>query len=417
MLAGHPSLLKEVKGMPRHYSPRDFLRLAPNALLERYFHERDLLTGIDFRSLKETEVQPVFDAWWALPPEKVAEANSDFALVTALADEQGIQAILDEAEYQKLDLTEDLEAQQGLCDKALWTFLEHRDVAEAAHRFCEVERLPYSYWVRRRDGLLGIKPRQDEEALAKLGEALGSYFRLKEGRGHECIVEVYRRGSRLHYFAFPEDYSQTSLEYTDTKKLERRAHRPVFQVVFVCDPELGSLDTFFRGQKRTRLELETIFSRVILGKELDAWKDDRVYNLNTFRSRGVKFVYDPASGIQDVQVKLLRLSLMGGPSQRVVLEADPSERRGAVYDLLDEISARSGDGSHGGLSLALASVTRVGLQVFFSPGRRRGRNTKTFYLTYPNGCTLGHDGRDAVLRQMLVDSKIETKPAATAAKA
>jgi hypothetical protein len=244
------------------------------------------------------------------------------------------------------------------------------------------------------------------------------YFRLKEGRGRECLVEVYRRGTKLYYFAFPEDYAQASLEYTDTNKLERRAHRPIFQLVFVCDPESGTLDTFFRGQKKTRLEIETIFSRVILGSELDPWKDDRVYNLNAFKRRGMKFVYDPASGIQDVRVKLLRLSLMGGRSRRVILEADPSGARGTLYDLLEETFDRGGDGSHGGLPLALANVTRVGLQAFFSPGRRRGRNTKTFYLTYPNGCSLGHDGRDAVLRQMLIDSRIETiKPAATAARA
>ena len=322
--------------MTRHYSPRDFLRLAPNELLARYFHERNLLTDIDFPSLRETEVQPIFDAWWALAPEQAAEVNSDFELVAALADEQGIQAILDEAEYHRLDLTDDFESLPGFYDKALWTFLEHRDMAEVAHRFCEAERLPASHWVRRREGVLGAEPRDDADALAELGEALGSYFRLKEGRGRECLVDVYRRGTRLYYFAFPEDYAQTSLEYTDPKKLERRAHRPVFQLVFVCDPESGTLDTFFQGQKKTRLEIETIFSRVILGSELDPWKDDRVYNLNAFKRRGVKFVYDPASGIQDVRVKLLRLSLIGGGSRRVVLEADPSGDKGAVYDLLEE---------------------------------------------------------------------------------
>jgi hypothetical protein len=394
--------------MARHYSPRDFLRLAPNALLARYFHERNLLTDLDIRSLPETGVQPIFDSWTALAPEQAAEVNSDFGLVTALADEQGIQAILDEAEYHGLDLTSSFESMSGFCDKALWTFLEHRTMAEVAHRFCEAERFPASYWVRRREGVLGTEPRDDADALAELAEALGSYFRLKEGRGRECLVEVYRRGTKLYYFAFPEDYAQTSLEYTDTKKLERRAHRPIFQLVFVCDPALGALDTFVRGQKKTRLEIETIFSRVILGSELDAWKDHRVYNLNAFKRRGVEFVYDPASGIQDVRVKLLRLSLIGGGSRRVVLEAGPSEDRGAVYDLLEELLGPSGDGSHGGLPLALANVTRVGLQAFFSPGKRRSRNTKTFYLTYPNGCSLGHDGRDAVLRQMLIDSRIET---------
>jgi hypothetical protein len=402
--------------MARHYSPRDFLRAAPNALLARYFHERDLLTDLDIASLPEVEVQPIFDAWTALPPEEAAEVNSDFELVTALADEQGVQAILDEADYHHLDLTDAFESMPGFFDKALSTFIEHRRVAEVAYRFCEAERFPANYWVRRREGLLGAEPRDDPDALAKLSEAIASYFRLKEGRGRECLVEVYRRGTKLYYFAFPEDYAQTALEYTGNKKLERRAHRPVFQLVFACDPGVGALDTFFRGRKETRLEIETIFSRVILERELDPLKDNRLYDLNVFKRRDVKFVYGPASGIQDIRVKLLRLTLMGGGSRRVVLEADTSEDRGAVYNLLEDLFD-SDDGPRGRLPLALANITRVGVLVSFSPGGRRGRHTKTFYLTYPNGCTLGHDGRDAILRQMLIDSKIETgkSSAATAA--
>jgi len=403
--------------MARHYSPRDFLRLASNELLARYFHERDLLIDLDIESLPETEVQPIFDAWTGLTPEQAAEVNSDFELVTALADEQGIQAILDEAQYHGLELTEAFESMSGFYDKALWTFLEDRDVAEVAHRVCEAERFPASYWVRRREAVPKVEPHDDVDTRTALAQALASYFQLKEGRGRECTVDIYLRGTKAYYFAFPEDYSQANLEYTGERKLERRPHRPVFRVVFVYDSVLPALDTFFRGRQKARLEIETIFSRVILGRELDPWKEDRLYNLNAFKRRGVRFVYDPASGIQDVGVKLLRLSLIGGGSRRVVLEADPGEDKGAVYDLLEETFGSGGNGSHGGLPLALTNVTRVGLQAFFSPGRRRGRNTKTFYLTYPNGCTLGHDGRDAVLRQMLIDSKIEAiKPTATAAK-
>jgi hypothetical protein len=400
--------------MSRQYSPRNFLRHAPNELLARYFQERNLLTDLDIASLPETEVQPIFDAWMALPPEQSAEVNSDFELVASLADEQGVQAILDEADYHHLDLTDAFESMPGFFDKALWTFLEHQGVAEVANRFCEAERFPASYWIRRREGVLGAEPRDDADALAKLGEALAAYFRLKEGRGRECLVDVYRRGTKLYYFAFPEDYAQTALEYTGTKKLERRAHRPIFELVFVCDPELGALDTYFRGRQQARLAIETIFCRVILDREFDTWKDDRLYDLNAFKRRDVRFVYDPASGIQDVRVKLLRLSLLGGGSRRVVLEADPSADKGAVYDLLEELFDCSDDGSRGRLPLALPNVTRVGLLVLFSPGGRRGKHTKTFYLTYPNGCTLGHDGRDKVLRQMIVDSKIETSQPATA---
>lgn len=34
--------------MARHYTTKDFFRQMPNALLARYFHERELFTNLDF---------------------------------------------------------------------------------------------------------------------------------------------------------------------------------------------------------------------------------------------------------------------------------------------------------------------------------------------------------------------------------
>ena len=116
-----------------------------------------------------------------------------------------------------------------------------------------------------------------------------------------------------------------------------------------------------------------------------------------------------------MRVKLLRLSLIGGGARRLTLEADPREGRGAVYDLLDAAFGHGGNGAAGRLSLAMANITRVGIEVLFSRDGRRGKPTKTFYLTYPNGCTLKHEGRDAALRRMLIDSRIEAvEPVVTA---
>jgi len=39
------------------------------------------------------------------------------------------------------------------------------------------------------------------------------------------------------------------------------------------------------------------------------------------------------------------------------------------------------------------------------PGKRSG--SKTFNVTYPNFCSLNHEGRDNLIRKMLVASGIE----------
>ena len=55
--------------MACQYSHRQFFRQVPKALIGRYFQEkRNVLKEIAFDQLKETEVEPIFQAFTALPP-------------------------------------------------------------------------------------------------------------------------------------------------------------------------------------------------------------------------------------------------------------------------------------------------------------------------------------------------------------
>jgi hypothetical protein len=395
--------------MARQYTPRLVLRHVSNALLKRYFDERRLLAEIDFPSLPETKVDPIYAAVQCLIPEDQARVGSDLFLVHSLADEQGLRAILDEAAYHGLDLVTDLDELEGFYDKALWTLLEHPTIIVVASRFSDADHLPNAYWHRRRDGVPVSEARDNELATAALAEAIASFYRANEGRGSSCEVEVYRRGSGWYFIALPEDYARTSLEYVGGA-LERRPQRPAFEVVFVYDPERPALDTYAQGQKKTRLELETIFGRTILGGEINPTKSDKIYDLNKLKRRGLRFIYGSDAGIAEVRVRSLRFSLFG-TRRRLTFEADPGESKDAIYDFVDAAFGEPGNGQSNQLSLATANVTRVGIQVTYLAGSRRRRPTKTFYLTYPDGCTLGQEGREAVLRQMLIDSKIETTKA------
>ena len=58
--------------------------------------------------------------------------------------------------------------------------------------------------------------------------------------------------------------------------------------------------------------------------------DDRVYDLNPLRDPGFEFVYDSASGIQDVAVTQLRLASRVMAGDRLTLEADAVGRPMAV---------------------------------------------------------------------------------------
>jgi hypothetical protein len=282
---------------------------------------------------------------------------------------------------------------------------------EVAARFREADELPKNYW-RDRSGLCDLIPRTDDAACSELAQLLKLYFRQKEGRGYSCFAEVSHRDSRWFFFAYPEDFGRSYIEYDGhDDRPQRRVHRPAFQVVFVYDPGNGSLSTYFQGSAAAAHDLEHLFARAILAVDLPSpARDERVYELNPFKYRGFPFRYDAASGIADVRVRQLRLSLLGGGSRRVTIDADPTGGSGAIYDLLDS-ATETGAGSPrtNRIHLSLVNVTRVGIKAYFAHDGRGRRPTKTFYISFPNSCTLKHEGRDAVLRKMLIDSDIEPR--------
>lgn len=58
--------------MASQYQHPQFFRRVPNALLALYFETMDAALSVDFGKLTETEVEPVFEAFTALPEEQQA---------------------------------------------------------------------------------------------------------------------------------------------------------------------------------------------------------------------------------------------------------------------------------------------------------------------------------------------------------
>ena len=165
-------------------------------------------------------------------------------------------------------------------------------------------------------------------------------------------------------------------------------------------------------------DLQVIFARVILKTEIQPEeKDKRVYDLNGLKRRGFAFIYDPDTGINAVVIKKLRLSTLGGSSRRITLEAEKSQDPEAVYDLLEEVVRVDGAPECHQcqkIPLSLVNITQAAVQVVFNHDRKRRSATRTFQVSYPNSCSLKQEGRDLIIRKMLVDSGLE--PADTAAQ-
>ena len=395
--------------MARQYSPKNFLRQAPNALLARYCQEKKVLAEVDFTALSETNIGPIYEAWDNLSSETRRSMENDFRNIDALACETGIKALIDAAQEEGEDLEPIFAEMDGFYDKAFWSFFEKESFFELSLLFVNADNLPIRYWRKRKD-FPKVPALKDEASLRELGEAFSYYFRTTEGRGHACAIDYYHRNDRDYFFAYPEDYARTSIEWNQGA-LERRAHKPAFEVIAVYSQGQGTLDIFFHGTIKTVRDLQVIFARVILKTEIPPEeKDKRVYDLNGLKRRGFAFIYGPDTGINAVVIKKLRLSTLGSSSRRITLEAETSQGPESVYDLLEKVVRVDGAPECHQcqkIPLSLVNVTQAAVKVVFNHDRKRRSATRTFQVSYPNSCSLKQEGRDLAIRKMLVDSGLE----------
>jgi hypothetical protein len=400
--------------MSRHYSSRDFFRQMPNAMLARYFAGKGLLPEVDFAALPEGKPDALFEAWLALTDAQRHAAEADFREIQALSDSRGFIAIVDEARWQLEDQPEvltafidTLSALEDFHARAMVAFLDHPECWQGATRFHHADGLTHG---RKRKNLPRVPAAVDKASVARLAELIKHYFRQTDGRGRNCEVEVYRRGDRDYFFAFPEDHAQRSIEWVGDE-FHPRPHNPAFEIVFVYAQADGTLDLYFRGGRGAITALQGMFAQAVL--KLDDLppdpKDERVYDLAPLAQQGFQFTHAVGSGIGTVVVKKLRLSSRVRAGDKITVEADGHSNRQAVYELLEQVGKA--------VPLHLYNVTQVELAATVFVAEGKPPKKVNVRITHPNSCSLKYDEIDLSLRQMLEASGIEPRAPAPVAGA
>jgi hypothetical protein len=384
--------------MATQYSNRQFFRSTPNAYLAQYFESKDIDLGVDFTQLKESAADAIQEAFNPLADNQKADIEAEFQNVNALACEGGATALADEANfYDDKAFIDSISAIEGFHAKAMWAFLNKPKYWRGAAMFLHADNVSASYWKKRND-LPNLPPHVEGDDIQALAKAISGYFFNKEGRGKNCIVEPYRRNQKEYFFAYPEDFAQSNIEWVgDT--LKSQAHHPAFEIIFVyCEAE-GSLDIYAPRNGKALADLQAMFAKHILKLEtlVEGKIDTRVYELAPVLDDDFEFKIETTSGIDRVLVTKMRLTLKHDKKQRITLEADAYKDANAVYALLEKLNPPP------------YSITQLKLRVIFEPVGNRRAKTKDVNITYPNSCALHHDGLDLKIRHMLANSGLEPK--------
>jgi len=395
-------IIRGVK-MAVQYSHRQFFRCVPNSQFDDYFQSKGVHSDTDVYGLKENDVDALLNMFISLSTELQASIEAEFQDINAMACDGGVSALCDEAGFHKdaafIETIADIE---GFHAKVMWAFLEKKDYWRGASMFLHADNVSASFWKKRND-LSSVPPNVEDADIKELAKLISEFFYSKEGRGKNCKVEPYRRNKKEYFFAYPEDFSQSGVEWvSDT--LKTLAHHPAFEIIFVYSEEEGSLDIYAPKNTKAVPELQKLFAKAILKLDSlpDGTIDKRVYDLAPLDDTEFEFRPEPVSGISSVVVTRLRLTLKHGSRRRIILEADTKNNSKAVYELL------------GQLKLPAYHITQVGVKVVFEALDGKRAKTRSFNITYPNSCALNYDGNDLKIRNMLAASGIEpkAKPAA-----
>lgn len=390
--------------MAKHYSIKSFFRDMPAPLLARYFHKQAHFQDFDFSLVEKVEFDELFNVWLGLPEGERKRMEGEFQEVFALCRDAAIPAMVDEAKWQMTDkpgahavFVEMFSALPNNHARAMTLFLDYRECWHNASRLYHADTLP---WWRKRKGFPHAPAAVDDASIQALGSLMRSYFLEKEGRARHVLIEPLRRGDLDYYFCYLEDYSKQSPEW-DGPVFRPRPHNPAFEIVYIWSEKEGSLDLNYRGDHQSAQPLQAMFTQAILKlPELPPKpKDQQIYELDKFSKTGVEFRYDAGSGIEDVAVRLLRLSSRVKKGDRITVEANPDENPDAVYELLAKMS----------LPLHLYNVTQVELTASVVMKTGEAAKKIPIRLTWPNSCSLKRDALGDKLREMLAASKIEPK--------
>ncbi len=390
--------------MASSYAPNQFFRQAKISLLRDYFTRRKALAEMEWDKLKETETKPIYDAWQMLPEQTREEMEFEFRQVHDMATANGARAIIEEGRFHRLDLTADLDAKDGYINKALWTLLEHPNVFDIAQIMNRADHLNGRHWRKRMD-VPKKRPDVSAEALKELAVAISAYYRENQGRGRHCWAETYLRGDRYHYFfVYAQDYTDTFIEFDDDGQFQRRPHSPAFEVIYVYDPEDGTLELYVQGDKRLRRDLQELFGRAILKADLGEEKRDSApYDLNGLKRRDFSFPTDPSDRIKGIKITSMRLSLLGNPRKRITFDTGPKDQKEGIYDFIDTSLHESR------LPLSMVNVSSVVIQMRFANmnGGRRDERTISFRIGHPNSCNLKDSPEELVAKKYLKEWNIE----------
>jgi hypothetical protein len=372
--------------MAKPFDPRLILKQISNALLREFFTRRGELLDVPWDDLTEHRIDPVFEAWQALPERQRREVQIILRDISELSDHRGRAVLAEEILWRCAERAAEFEAQEGKADNAMWVYLNVPEAFAEAALFARADALASGrYWVKR-NGLPKRAIAPDEAMCDALASELTSFYGPAQMRGRCCKVVSYRRpGGADYFFAYLDDYPEKHLVFDgDDDQPVVRSDRSAFENVFVFNSDEGSMELFAQGGRKVWEPLQSAFCRAVLGEDIPPADPLRPsFRLDHLLTPDLPLPTDPEDRVEDARITRLRIAPRGSGGY-IEVKADPRAGRNDIYRKIERWLRTESIPIEGTRVLQATFALK-----FVHEGRGR-QPTLTFNVTAPHSSDLRH---------------------------
>jgi len=364
------------------FDPRKVLKHIANALLHEFFTRRGELADVPWEELTEHKIEPIFEAWQALPETQKLDVHVILREIEELADPRGVAVLVQLVREAWPERALEFEAQAGEADKAMWVYMNAHDLFKEAVVFARADAMAAGRYWEKRNGLPKRQLVVDDTMIGRLETALTDFYGPVQMRGRYCKVAHYSRsGGAEYFFAYLDDYPNKHMIFEGAQPTVQSG-RHAFQNVFVYNSGEGTMESFAPGGRQVRQPLEAAFCKAVLDVDVEPADPLRPsYRLDHLLTTEYPLATDPNDEIADARIMMMRLAPAGGGGW-VEIKTDPKASTNDIYRKID----RWLSDKH--LPRDTTSVLKVTFRLTFHHDGHGRAQTMTFSVAVPSSCDL-----------------------------
>lgn len=383
--------------MAGQYSPKQFFRKVSNKFLIDYFEQKNIDFELDLYAVGENDAEPIFDAFKKLDELTRKNIESDFQRIHSIANDVGVIALIEEAkEFDNFNFIDQIKTLNSLHNRAIFAYLDSPEYWQAASLIFQAKSISSSAW----HSIQNLPPMETpftDIDTKLLSTAVGEYFFDKEGRGKRCKIEHYKRGKLDYFYAFPEDFAKSEVEWI-RDSLQNLPHTMAFEIIFVYCQAEATLSLYAKKNTKNIPQLQQLFAQHILKQQLTHFTpivENKVYQLEALVEADFDFIIAEDSDIFSIKILQATATCKLNPKEKITVISCPDKDINAVHKRLTK------------LNLDDIYISQVVFKAVFKPAKGKDLRAKQFSITTPDKCKLGLYGDDLMIRDVLKASGIE----------